>query len=152
MDIPLMDICHWPPSMTKTYGHSLKKCHLPRSMTKKLSLTMVNDKKNCHWLKGIYIGIVSHFFALQLSTSKGEQIFKRIDAYMPFRFGVLWTQTLYFHFSLCLATASSLAAKKCCSSQPKLPWAITLERVKKYSRTFLVARVRILSMHFKQRL
>ena len=47
--------------MTKAYGQSSKKCHWPWSMTKKLSLTMVNDKKNCHWLKVIYIGKANDF-------------------------------------------------------------------------------------------
>ena len=45
MDIPLMDKCHWPQSMTKIYGQNFKK----------MSLTMVNDKKNCHWLKVFYV-------------------------------------------------------------------------------------------------
>ena len=45
MDIPLMDKCHWPQSMTKIYGQNFKK----------MSLTLVNDKTNCHWLKVFYV-------------------------------------------------------------------------------------------------
>ena len=67
MDIPLMAICHWPQSMTKAYGQSSKKCHWQWSMTKKLSLTMVNDKKNCHWLKVIYIGKPATFLEFHKS-------------------------------------------------------------------------------------
>ena len=66
---PLMAICHWPPSMTKTYGQNFKNCLWHLSMTKKLSLTMVNDKKNCHWLKVIYIGI---FICVSLEGTAGQ--------------------------------------------------------------------------------
>ena len=83
MDIPLMAICHWPQSMTKAYGQSSKKCHWQWSMTKKLSLTMVNDKKNCHWLKVIYIGVFHKCFELLLTlfihfaTARLGQIYQR---------------------------------------------------------------------------
>ena len=47
MDIPLMDKCHLPQSMTKIYGQNFKKkCHWPWSMTKKLSLTE-SDLSQC---------------------------------------------------------------------------------------------------------
>ena len=44
MDIPLMDKCHWPQSMTKIYGQNFKKNVIDHGQW----------QKNCHLLKVIY--------------------------------------------------------------------------------------------------
>ena len=110
-----MAICHWPQSMTKAYGQSSKKCHWQWSMTKKLSLTMVNDKKNCHWLKVIYIGIYHNNWALLVFLIKPPSSILLIIIYFCIIYSVYCWSRLFPRDGLEYCWCSS---RDLCNSSP----------------------------------
>ena len=64
MDIPLMDKCHLPQSMTKIYGQNFKKNVIDHGQW----------QKNCHLLKGIYPHLeLSHILPSCLTENVSKQ-------------------------------------------------------------------------------